>query len=286
MSRPSGAGYDVVVEVDDEGDLGHTDLETGLDFQDFGHNDPPTGKIPSQESRGFFSGGASSSRTTADNNGPTPTGKRYLWTLSFYAQFFNVDTNEVARRCFAALFPKSNFLDVLEGNPDLYGPVWIASTVVLMLFLTSTLAGYFTNLKGDGEGPGFRYNFASLTGAAGLVYGYTAIVPAALWGVLKWYGSDSANLLECLSLYGYANVIWVPVSIASVSPIQILNWVFCAVGLGVSATFLFRNLYPVISGIDAQTSKIVLVIMLILHSGFALAIKILFFAHTASTKPL
>ncbi|KAF3147002.1 hypothetical protein TWF594_003052 [Orbilia oligospora] len=218
MSRPSGAGYDVVVEVDDEGDLGHTDLETGLDFQDFGHNDPPTGKIPSDQSRGFFStgGGASSSRTAGENATNT-TGKRYLWSLSFYAQFFNVDTSEVLRRCFAALFPKSNFLDVLEGNPDLYGPVWIASTVVLMLFLTSTLASYFAKVKGS---DGFNYNFTSLTGAAGLVYGYTALVPVALWGVLKWYGSDSANLLECLSLYGYANVIWVPVSIASVSPIQ------------------------------------------------------------------
>lgn len=41
----------------------------------------------------------------------------------------------------------------------------------------------------------------------------------ALWGVLKWYGSESANLLECLALYGYANLIWVPVAIASASPI-------------------------------------------------------------------
>ncbi|KAF3937328.1 hypothetical protein ABW19_dt0203106 [Dactylella cylindrospora] len=280
MSRPSGAGYDVVVEVDDEGDLGHTDLETGLDFQDFGHNEVPPGKIPSDQSRGFFSGGSSSSRNPADPN--SDTGKRYLWSLSFYAQFFNVDTSEVLRRCWAALFPKSNFLDVLEGNPDLYGPVWIASTVVLMLFLTSTLAEYFAKIGGK---DGFKYNFASLTGAAGLVYGYTGVVPVGLWGVLKWYGSDSANLLECLSLYGYANVIWVPVSIASVSPIQILNWVFCAVGLGVSAMFLFRNLFPVISGIDNRTSKIVLIVMLALHGGYALAIKILFFAHT-SLKPL
>lgn len=51
------------------------------------------------------------------------------------------------------------------------------------------------------------------------MYGYTAFVPVALWGVLKWYGSESANLLECLALYGYANLIWVPVAIASASPI-------------------------------------------------------------------
>lgn len=49
--------------------------------------------------------------------------------------------------------------------------------------------------------------------------GDTGIIPVALWGVLRWYGSESANILECLALYGYANLIWVPVAIASASPI-------------------------------------------------------------------
>lgn len=83
----------------------------------------------------------------------------------------------------------------------------------------------------------------------------------ALWGVLKWYGSESANLLECLALYGYANLIWVPVAIASASPITggspefqwnslsllaliyaVLNYIFVGIGFGVSALFLFRNM--------------------------------------------
>ena len=85
-----------------------------------------------------------------------------------------------------------------------------------MLFLTTELASYFSKVKGEV----FVYDFKSLTAAAGLVYGYTGLVPIALWGILKWYGSDSANLLECMSMYGYANVVWVPVSMASVSPIQ------------------------------------------------------------------
>src|SRR5690606_39286806 len=67
-------------------------------------------------------------------------GKRFLWTLSFYAQFFDVDTTSVLHRCGAALFPRANFLDVLEGNPDLYGPFWIATTVVLILFLGGTIS--------------------------------------------------------------------------------------------------------------------------------------------------
>lgn len=88
------------------------------------------------------------------------TSKRYLWSLSFYAQFFDVDTSSVLARCWAALWPRDNFLDVLEGNPDLYGPFWIATTVVLILFLGGTISQY---LAARGAGP-FAYDFELLSG--------------------------------------------------------------------------------------------------------------------------
>jgi hypothetical protein len=86
--------------------------------------------------------------------------KRYLWTLSFYAQFFDVDTSSVLSRCWAALYPRANFLDVLEGNPDLYGPFWIATTVVFILFLGGTISQYLAKV---GDGP-FLYDFQLLSG--------------------------------------------------------------------------------------------------------------------------
>jgi hypothetical protein len=105
---------------------------------------------------------------------------------------------------------------VLEGNPDLYGPVWIATTVVVILFLTGTINQYLSR-QGVGK---FEYDFKLLSGAAGLVYGYTACVPVGLWAVLKWYGSESANLLECACLYGYANLVWIGVACVSWSPMS------------------------------------------------------------------
>jgi hypothetical protein len=71
----------------------------------------------------------------------------------------------------------------------------------------------------DGKGgTAFAYDFKLLSGAAGLVYGYTGIVPVGLWAVLKWYGSESANLLECACLYGYANLVWIAVALVAWSP--------------------------------------------------------------------
>ncbi len=104
---------------------------------------------------------ASSGGAAGGGGGGGPGSKRFLWTLSFYAQFFDVDTSSVLARCWAALWPRANFLDVLEGNPDLYGPFWIATTVVLILFLGGTISQY---LASTGQGP-FAYDFKLLSGA-------------------------------------------------------------------------------------------------------------------------
>lgn len=141
---------------------------------------------------------------------------------------------------------------MLDGNPDLYGPFWIATTVVVILFLAGTISD---RLHQSGQ-TRFVYDFKLLSGAAGLIYGYTIFVPVGLWAVLKWFGSQSADVLECWSLYGYANIIWIPVALISWSQLEgefgrcfkalltvlALNYAFVAVGYAVSAVFLFRNL--------------------------------------------
>ncbi|RDW58076.1 protein YIP [Coleophoma cylindrospora] len=264
----SGAGYDVVVDVDEEGDLGHTDLQEDLEFHSSNFTDtaPNARKLPGNSSSGLpapaTAGGSS---------------KRFLWTLSFYAQFFDVDTSSVLSRCWAALYPRANFLDVLEGNPDLYGPFWIATTVVFILFIGGTISQYLAETGKQA----FAYDFTLLSGAAGLIYGYTLFIPIILFLALKYFGSESANLLECWALYGYSNLIWIPVALISWSPITILNLVFVGVGFGLSVAFLLRNLYPVLSATDKQTSKVLLVLVVVLHAALAVAIKVLFFAHNS-----
>jgi hypothetical protein len=225
-----------------------------------------------QDSAPFLGGGGPSHRRDRSPGG-TPH-KHNWWSLHYYSQFFDVDTNEVLRRCVAALYPRSNFLDVLEGNADLYGPFWIATTVVVILFLTGTISQWLANKDADH----FAYDFTLFSGAAGLVYGYTGVVPIALWGALRWFGSSTADLIECWALYGYSNLIWIPIALVSWSPLTALNWALVGVGFVWTVFFLLRNLYPVLSATDAKASKMLLVLVILLHAGLAIAIKILFFA--------
>ena len=91
-------------------------------------------------------------------------------------------------------------------------------------------------------------------------------------------------MLECWALYGYANLVWIPVALISWSPIYILNWIFVAIGFGLSVAFLLRNLYPVLSATDRQTSKILLILVLALHTGLSIAIYVLFFSSSSPAR--
>ena len=106
-------------------------------------------------------------------------------------------------------------------------------------------------------------------------------MPAILYVLLRYFGSEAANLVECWSLYGYSNLVWLPVALISWSSVTILNWVFVGIGFGVSLAFLLRNLYPVLNATDRQTSKILLGVVVVMHAGLALAIKVLCFAHSS-----
>lgn len=67
--------------------------------------------------------------------------------------------------------------------------------------------------------------------------------------------------------------------------ITVLNFIFVAIGFAASAFFLLRNLYPILSTTEAKTSKILLIVVVALHAGFAIAIKVLFFASTSPIGP-
>ena len=67
-------------------------------------------------------------------------------------------------------------------------------------------------------------------------------------------------------------------AIISWSPISILNYVLTGIGFVVSVVFLVRNLWPVVSVTDAKISRVLVIAVVLLHAGLAIAIKITFFA--------
>ena len=57
---------------------------------------------------------------------------------------------------------RPSFAEVLQDKPDLYGPFWIATTLIGVIILASSLMHFFHN-------PSEAYNFNFLSMAASLV---------------------------------------------------------------------------------------------------------------------
>lgn len=68
----------------------------------------------------------------------------------FPAQYFDVDTVDIVNRIQSAGWPfgAKPFLDVAAGNPDLYGPFWLCTTLVFIIGVTSNILSWL-NITDD-----------------------------------------------------------------------------------------------------------------------------------------
>ncbi|KAI8848798.1 hypothetical protein BC829DRAFT_393454 [Chytridium lagenaria] len=147
---------------------------------------------------------------------PRTGGTSAFWTLEFYAQFFNVDFEDVRTRITEAVIPRGAFQEKISGNPDLYGPFWISTTVIFCLFMTSTVAGSisaYLNSQKD-----YTFSMTLLTMASISVYVYVMVMPAL-----------------ALNVYGYGLAIWIPVSVLCILPSEIFRWVIILAAFSISS---------------------------------------------------
>jgi len=200
------------------------------------------------------------------------------WTVEYYQEYFDVDTNTVLARCYHTFNPLSQPPASVYSSPDLYGPFWTLTTVIFSLFVFSSLASSISSYLSDKP---WDYDFKLLGVAVGLVYSYGLGVPSVLWGFLKWIGSGNAewSLLEAINTWGYAMTIWIPVSLLCIIPIPILRWTLVGIAFGLSGIFLARNVYPVLSSIPQKSTHLILPILLVLHLAIAISFKLLFFSY-------
>ncbi|KAF9190747.1 hypothetical protein BGZ51_008262 [Haplosporangium sp. Z 767] len=235
-----------------------------------------TGNISSNNSTpqvrpaGFGAAGAFDPHRTIQDQ----TVGRPFWSVEYYAKYFDVDTTQVMERCMASIIPKGNFLELMGGSPDLYGPFWIPTTVVFVLFVTSSIV---ESINAYVSSTPYAYNIRQLTFAFGTIYMYAFLVPALIWGATKYFGCQP-DLLEMLALYGYGLTIWIPVAVLCILPWNLLRWALVIVGGAVSGVFLVRNMHPVLSRAEAQTSKVILILVIVLHAVLTLLLKYKFFA--------
>ena len=209
-------------------------------------------------------------------------------SIEYYRPYFDVDTAIVLGRIKAGASPwKSEdlFASTQDAQPDLYGPFWIATTLIFFIAGESNLNAYLASASGKWEP-----NFTLLSLAATVVYVYVFLVPAAVWAAAK-YSGVSASLVKLIALFGYALAYFVLASLLCIIPASWLQWVVVLAAGVASGAVLFRNLRAtLLTGasttldVEAQTDAAakramtaVLLGAMALHLTFALLLKLFFF---------
>lgn len=270
--------------------VGNTQLEF-TDFSQVGVEDGTMGSIEdttdqdqllpapvtaSNRSPGSGSGGQ-------NGGSPRSTENPSCISLDYYKQYFDVDTEQVLFRLKSSFWPlnETRFLKSIEGKGDLYGPFWVATTLIFAIAFSGNIVDY-KNSVGKGEQDVWRYDFDKVSLAATMIYGYITLAPFALWATMKWKLKKAPGLLDTITLYGYSIFIYIPVSFLCIFPWigSEIAWTSILVAMGVSGSVLLINVHEVLkpnNGWPAVSPY--LAGIAVVHIGLTLALKFYFFTH-------
>ena len=110
-------------------------------------------------------------------------------TLEFFAQYFDVSTDDITKRLMYSLLPfNGRFHAVYMEKPDLYGPFWIYTTLVIVLAIAGNLSRY---LQMGSAAFTYNYNFVPI--AATVIYSIGFGLPLALKVLMRFLGSNFFN---------------------------------------------------------------------------------------------
>ncbi|BAF17640.1 uncharacterized protein [Oryza sativa Japonica Group] len=217
-------------------------------------------------------GGYQPPGTPADGDVETQTNWKGYFNVASYAPYFNVDTDVVVDRLISSVYPMDGFFRKIDANPDMYGPLWITTTLIFMLAAFGNFATYLMQRKTDLNIWSFDVGYFNW--AASVMYGYAAAVPAIFFFLFQYFGSRP-SLVRFWCMWGYSLFIFIPASVLLLIPVEFLRWVIIILVGGASSWFISLNLKECTEGADMM---VLIASAAVLQFTLALFIKVFFFA--------
>jgi len=187
-----------------------------------------------------------------------------FYQVENYRPYFDVDTKDVLTRMMKAVVPfGENFIDYVNPTPDLYGPFWIASTVIFLFAAAATASSDNVSIE-------------TVSYAAGAIYGYCLFVPLVVWGIGRWWLEIQVSLIEHFCIYGYSFAVYIPACFVLVIPWNWSQWVIMALAGALSTFFLVKTYFKPYSAIWKK-GMILLILQAIAHLALALIFKLKIF---------
>jgi len=207
------------------------------------------------------------------------------FSILYYRQFFDVDTDEVKGRVMKSIMPMSDgFLEAVAPNPDLYGPFWISATLIFAVGAAGNFASWLSHDVTELEGGlpvGWSYDFRKITQGAVMIWGYISLVPLGLYFFLWFYADSTIDLLLLVCLWGYSLSIFIPTAVLCIVNSELLRWLFVLAACGSSGSVIVANLQGRLQDRlpEGNKAKIVLAVLVGIHVLISFAFKVYFFEY-------
>ncbi|KRY17424.1 Protein YIPF1 [Trichinella patagoniensis] len=202
------------------------------------------------------------------------TNKQSFWSIDYYRQLFDVDTDKVIHRLLYSMVPRLNSNYVTQNirpNPDLYGPFWISLTLLFTTAISNQLGNLFAFDVNRTHGV---VNFRMITLLAGVVFFYVFMFPLLLL-VFSWWRkvTDMYTLVEVICAYGYSLTIYIPITLLWAIRIDWLRWILAFFGLFLSGSVLVISLWPVVRKYKYMISLGITGSVIIMHTLITVILK-------------
>lgn len=197
--------------------------------------------------------------------------EKYLCCLDFLKKYFNITSKDFYMRFFHSLIPfNSRFQPLIEKNPDLYGPFWIYTTLILAIASAGSVVKF---IQGSST-KNFYQKFIPI--AASIIYGIGFILPVILGVIMRCFGSET-TIVHIICTYGYSFSIFIPVVILCVIPFELVQWLLLGYAAFSSTSILCVNYWKELGQFVENRRYILIVIVLICQIGLFLLFKLYFF---------
>ncbi|CDW76090.1 yip1 domain containing protein [Stylonychia lemnae] len=202
-------------------------------------------------------------------------------SIDFFQVYFDVSTADIIGRLIASLIPfNRKFYTMYKSKPDLYGPMWIYTTLIIVL----TVAGNYSLYLQSDKTQKFVYKFNFIPIAATVIYSAGLGLPFALKLLMKFMGANffSGSFIEILGIYAYSFTSFLFTAFVCAFPISGLQWGFLIYSAVTSTGFLMVTYWNDLQeSLDAKKRFIVIAFICGVQCMFLLIFKLYFFQHVS-----
>lgn len=190
--------------------------------------------------------------------------------VNFFKPYFDIDTDDLTMRVMESVkFVDNRFMELTEYKPDLYGPFWIYTSLIIILGIASNTYIPISEIEPVQD-------LAFITAASSLIYTVGFGAPFLIWGLATRFGSD-LSYIQLLCLYGYSCTIYLPALVICIIPKEIIRWLVLMYAMASSTLFVVSNLKRVTDVLSPNSKNSLLVLVATLHIFLGLSFKLYFF---------